>query len=392
MASAGPKWYQSSMYRDNPVKLPMRIALIVPGGVDRSGEHRVIPVLLALISRLSRHSDVQVLALNQEKGPGEWDLAGARVHNIGSGRTLFRAFGKICSLHRSAPFDLVHAIWSGHAGLVAVTAARMLGRPSIVHVAGGELVSIPEIAYGGRRAWHGRLRERFTLGAASVVTSASQPTIDVLSEIGLDAQRVPLGVDLQEWPAREPARRDPGRPARLIHVASLNRVKDQATLLRALASLQQSGLNFELDLVGEDTLNGEIQRTASQLGLAQKIRFRGFLTQRQLRPVVEAADLMIVSSRHETGPVALLEAAVAGVPTVGTAVGHISEWAPCAAASVPVGDWSRLAGAIARVLGDEELRLRIARQAQVLAVRESADYTLECFQQIYGRLRGVRAR
>jgi hypothetical protein len=36
----------------------MRIALVVPGGVDRSGENRVIPVLLALISRLSVHHDV----------------------------------------------------------------------------------------------------------------------------------------------------------------------------------------------------------------------------------------------------------------------------------------------------------------------------------------------
>jgi hypothetical protein len=32
----------------------MRIALVVPGGVDQSGEYRVIPVLLALIGRLAR--------------------------------------------------------------------------------------------------------------------------------------------------------------------------------------------------------------------------------------------------------------------------------------------------------------------------------------------------
>jgi glycosyltransferase involved in cell wall biosynthesis len=50
------------------------------------------------------------------------------------------------------------------------------------------------------------------------------------------------------------------------------------------------------------------------------------MTQRQLRPIVEAADLMILSSCHEAGPLVMLEAAVAGVPTVGTAVGHIREW------------------------------------------------------------------
>src|SRR2546429_2362007 len=54
------------------------------------------------------------------------------------------------------------------------------------------------------------------------------------------------------------------------------------------------------------------------------------------------------SSRHETGPLAMLEAAVAGVPTIGTAVGHIAEWAPHAAVSAPVGDSAGLAGAIGR--------------------------------------------
>lgn len=369
----------------------MRIALVVPGGVDRSGEYRVIPALLALISRLSSDNDVQVVALTQEQHPGEWDLAGARIHNIGAGRTLFRAIRRICRLHRARPFDAIHAFWSGPVGLVAVTAARVLGIPSLVHVAGGELASIPDIGYGGRRAWHGRVREALTLRAASVVTAASSPTIDLLAQGGLAAQRVPLGVDLDRWPAREPVPREASRPARLIHVASLNRVKDQSTLLRALASLARSGVTFELDVVGEDTLRGEIQLLAQQWGLSDRIRFRGFMTQRQLRPLIDAADLMIVSSRHETGPVVMLEAAVAGVPTVGTAVGHIAEWAPDAAAAVPSGDPGRLAEAVGRMLGDEELRLSIARRAQSNAVRESADYTAECFRRIYASLRRAPA-
>ena len=36
------------------------------------------------------------------------------------------------------------------------------------------------------------------------------------------------------------------------------------------------------------------------------------------------ADLFWLTSRHEAGPVAVLEAAVAGVPTVGTAVGQVA--------------------------------------------------------------------
>jgi glycosyltransferase involved in cell wall biosynthesis len=203
---------------------------------------------------------------------------------------------------------------------------------------------------------------------------------------GLSALRVPLGVDLAKWPPRDPVRRDPTRPARLIHVASLNRVKDQPTLLRALALLAKSGLSFEMDIVGDDTLHGELQALAASLGLSARVRFRGFLPQSQLRPLIEAADLMLLSSRHETGPLAVLEAAVAGVPTVGTAVGHLREWSPQAAVSVAVGDWSHLAQATQRMLEDEELRLRMAREALTRAVREDAEHTAHQFQELYASL------
>src|SRR3974390_1181253 len=358
----------------------MRIALVVPGGVDRSLEYRVIPALLALIRRLAIDNDVQVFALHQETQAGEWQAAGAHIRNIGSKHTALRAGRAICAEHRNAPFDVVHAIWSGWCGSIAVTSGKLLKIPSLVHIAGGELASIAEIGYGGRLKWHGRLREAWNLRTASVLTAASTPMIEMLSALGVAAHSEPLGVVVTAWPPRDPVPRDPSRPARFIHVASLNRVKDQTTLLRALASIMRSGLNFEMNVVGEDTLNGEVQSMAAELGLSERVRFLGFLPKRQLRPVVQAADLMILSSRHEAGPLAMLEAAVAGVPTVGTAVGHIREWSPAAAARAPVGDWAGLGKIISQLLQDEDLRLGIAREALRRAVREDANYTAECFQ------------
>ena len=141
-----------------------------------------------------------------------------------------------------------------------------------------------------------------------------------------------------------------------------------------------------MDIVGEDILHGEIQEMTKHLQLSERVRFQGYLPQRQLRPLVEAADILVLSSRHETGPLVTLEAAVAGVPTVGTAVGHIAEWAPHAAMSVPVGDWARLGVAIRQLLEDEDLRICIAREAHKLATREDADYTAEHFRALYTSL------
>ncbi|HVW68061.1 MAG TPA: glycosyltransferase family 4 protein [Steroidobacteraceae bacterium] len=361
----------------------MRIALVVPGGVDRSGEYRVVPALLGLVERLAAQHDLTVFALTQEPQPGEWRLAGAKVINIGTHRTRWRAIREILRQSRPVPFDLIHSIWSWLPGLVAVSAARLLGIPSVVHVAGGELAALRDIAYGGRLTWRGRLREMTVLRGATVVTAASTLILESLSQLGVGARRMPLGVDLKIWPPRPPERRPPGAPARLIHIANLNRVKDQPTLLWALRSLRAMKCEFLLDVVGEDTLQGEIQSLAQRLGLAPCVTFHGFMTQRALRPVLERADLLVLSSRHEAGPVVMLEAAVVGVPTVGTAVGHVAEWSPNAALAVPVGDSASLARAIASALSDEELRMRLARRAFDRARREDADHTAREFDAIY---------
>ena len=60
----------------------MKVALLVPGGVDRGGTHRVIPVLLWLVERLAAMGhEIHVFAHAQEPEPGEWPLLGALVHN-----------------------------------------------------------------------------------------------------------------------------------------------------------------------------------------------------------------------------------------------------------------------------------------------------------------------
>jgi glycosyltransferase involved in cell wall biosynthesis len=364
----------------------MNIGLVVPGGVDPSGEYRVIPALLALIRRLARHHDVRVFALYQQAHPGQWQLLGASVWNIGARHTRIHGVRTICAQHRMRPLDVLHAIWSGGPGLVAVTAARILGLPSLVHVAGGELAALPAIGYGGRLTWKGRLREAAVLRSATQVSAASGPILAQLAALGIGARRVPLGVDLDTWPARAPVRRSAQQPARLIHVASLNRVKDQPTLLRALVVLRELGIDFQMHVVGEDTLGGEIQTLAQRLGLGCWVSFHGFLPQRSLRPLVEASDVMMMSSRHEAGPLALLEAAVAGVPTVGTAVGQIADWAPQATLAAPVGEPGILAEHVAALLRDEELRLRIAHEAWMRATREDADFTAGCFESIYESL------
>jgi glycosyltransferase involved in cell wall biosynthesis len=169
--------------------------------------------------------------------------------------------------------------------------------------------------------------------------------------------------------------------------------KDHDMLLDAASNLAAAGVDFELDQIGEDiSRTGAVARRAVDLGLADRIRFHGFLPHRQMRPFFDRADLLIVTSRHEEGPLVVLEAAVAGVPTVGTSVGHLAEWAPLAARVVPPRDSTALARTIIEVLFNDTARLGLAARAQAIALDEDADETARRFREVYAELAGAAGR
>lgn len=365
----------------------MKIAIVVPGGVDRSGTHRVIPCLLWLIERLAAGGDeVHVFALYQEPKPGRWRLRGAEIHNAGARPPRLRALAQMLREHRKKRFDIVHAFWAAGPGVAASLFSRLTGVPVMLMLPGGDLSAIPDIGYGARLTWRGRAAAAFAIAGATQITVPSHWMHDKAAAAGIDAIRLPYGVALDRWPAASPRRRRAGSPLRLIHVASLNRVKDQTMLLKAMAALRDRGLDFRLDIIGSDTLGGAVQLEATALGLGDHVAFHDFLPHDQLRPRIEAADILVMSSRHETVPIVLLEAAVAGVPTVGTAVGQIADWAPDAAIAVPIGDNVALAEAILRLGSNEEERLRLAATAQRLAVAEDADAVVRATRSLYIRL------
>jgi glycosyltransferase involved in cell wall biosynthesis len=80
------------------------------------------------------------------------------------------------------------------------------------------------------------------------------------------------------------------------------------------------------------------------------------------------------------------EAAAAGVPAVGTAVGIVAELAPEAALAVPVGDAEALAGGIVALLQDPARREALGRAAQAWAHTHDAGWTAAQFESLYAGL------
>jgi glycosyltransferase involved in cell wall biosynthesis len=339
---------------------------------------------LWLLERLSRHHEIRVYALWQAALPRRYRLSGTEVFAAGPRWGRVRSITALMGDHVRRPFDVLHAFWMPPAA-VASLVGRIVHRPVVAHLAGGELVAMPEIAYGGLLRRSGRWQARVALNGAAVLTASTDTMLEEVAAFGYAAERLVLGVDLTQWPPRAPRARN-GGPGNLVHVGSLNGVKDQATLVHAMAVLRDLGTPFHLHMVGEDTLEGVTQRAVLEAGLGELITFHGFMCNADVRRLVERSDLLVMSSRHEAAEMVTLEAGAVGVPAVGTATGRIGEWAPEAAVAVPIGDAEALGRAVGRLLADEPARLAIAQAAHQLALRDNADATARDVDALYRRV------
>jgi glycosyltransferase involved in cell wall biosynthesis len=368
----------------------MRIALIVTGGVDQSARERVVPALLWLVERLARRHDVHVFALHYHRSPRSYPLLGATVHDLGrvDGPPGFRRMRVTARLRRAVagrgPFDVFHAYW-GMPAVVAARVGRALRTPVVATLDSGELVAIDDIRYGlqrrriDRRAIAGVLRDATRVTVCTAFTAAL-PALG-----GRRVEVVPIGVEPRLFPLTP---RPDGPPWRLLRVASLNHVKDYPMLLRAMTAIVATRPDTHLDIVGEDTLSGAVQAQSRALGLDRHVTFHGFQPTAALAGFYARAHVHVMSSRHEAASVAMLEAACAGVPTVGTRVGYAADWATEGrAVAVPVGDASALAAATSAFLQNPSHREHVASAARAWALAHDADWTAAQFERIYGETR-----
>jgi glycosyltransferase involved in cell wall biosynthesis len=367
----------------------MRIGIVVPGGVDRGGRERVIPAFLNFIDRLARRHSVCVFALRQSPVYERYQLRGATVVNIGRtpgvprGLRLFdRCFRLLINIAREAPrFEVLHACFASEPAMLAAAAGRVFGIPVIASALGGEFVSLPEIQYGDQLRRVSRAVVKFSLRHSQFVTAPSRYAIAQCPRS--DAYYLPMGVDC--GPFRRLDAPPPAPPWRLLHVATLNRVKDQKTLLRAVRLAVDRGFDVHLEIVGEDTLGGSVQRLAAELRIQDRVTFHGFVAHEDLPAIYRRAHLYVHSSLHEGMPWTALEAAAGGVPLVGTAVGLFKDLAPQGAIAVEPGNPDALARGIVSALADEPLRHRMAASALQFAREHDADWTASEYERLYRR-------
>jgi len=264
-------------------------------------------------------------------------------------------------------------------------------QPDVVHFNGGESMALwhaaalmcAPLVIHARNGIMGPL-ERQAKDADAVI-AVSHYVARQLVSCGVASERVSVvynGLDLDSfrpsWKSLEDARAVLSLPSRVpvvLMVARFDEDKNHADVLTALAQIKdKSGHNdLTLLLVGEAFDGGStmaaVMAMAATLGLEENIAYRPYLE--DIRWAYAASDVLVLASRNEGMATCVVEAMAMGVPVAVTdgSGSHELIQHEVSGLVVPSSDTAGLALALQRMLCDNSLRLRCAREARLAAER-----------------------
>jgi 1,2-diacylglycerol 3-alpha-glucosyltransferase len=165
----------------------------------------------------------------------------------------------------------------------------------------------------------------------------------------------------------------PGQPV-LVHVGRIAHEKNIDFLFRMFAIVVRAKPGAVFVVAGEGPALASCKAYVRSLGLAQQVRFVGYLSrERELLDCYRAGDLFVFSSKTETQGLVLLEAMALGVPVVSTAhMGTADILNPQRGAHIATDDENEFATIVVRLLEDAPRRAEMSIEARAYAATWSA--------------------
>ncbi len=229
-----------------------------------------------------------------------------------------------------------------------------------------------------------RARARYTLRRADLVHVDAAVLADAAVRLGAPPGRVwtrAWGVDTaaldpgRPWAAR---RGDPGSPLRILWTRVLEPLYDPESLLRALGLLARRGVAFEATLAGEGPLRPALEALARREGIAERVRFAGWVDEEALAALLRGHHAYVSLSRSDSTSQSLLEAMAAGLLPVVSDIPGNREWVTHRRSGylVPTGDPEAAAAALEEAARDAEAGALADEARAVAAARADFGATL----------------
>lgn len=268
---------------------------------------------------------------------------------------------RIWNAHLTGELALVHVNLGDKAsaarkGIITVL-ARLSGARVIVHLHAVEL----------DKAWRegGRFK-RWAIGVPFRMATSNIVLGDIwrrwlIDDLGVDPGHVDVLVNGVPAPPFTP--RDHFAPREAVEILFLGNLLERKgvnDLIAALTELPADLPKWRVSFAGGGDIAGCTEK-ASAGGLADRVRFLGWVDQARSADLLANADVMVLPSYFEGLPLVILEALGAGTPVVTTSVGAIPQFITHnqTALIIEPGDRAALCESLRRLVGDSALRQRL---------------------------------
>lgn len=215
--------------------------------------------------------------------------------------------------------DVIHAHFAVPTGVIAMPVGKLLGIPYVLTAHLGDVPGgVPEqtehlfrlINPVAKHIWSGAAR---TTAVSSHVATLAARAYQVTPEIILNGvKRNTLPVDFSEKAA-----------PKIVMLGRLSVQKNPLLALEALAQIKELPWSFEV--IGEGPLGAEAREKAAELGIADRIIWRGWLSAGEVSQSLLQADILLMTSLHEGLPMAAVEALQHGVAIVGSCIPGLAD-------------------------------------------------------------------
>jgi glycosyltransferase involved in cell wall biosynthesis len=260
-------------------------------------------------------------------------------------------------LARLGRYDIVHVFSASYYSYLlsvapAILIGRLYGKKVILNYRSGE-------AEDHLANW--RWTAIPIIRLADVIVVPSDYLVDVFAKFGLRAQAIFDIIELDVFRFRE------RRPMRPIFLTSrlLEPLYNVGCVLRAFALIQRRYPEARLTIAADGWMRPELEQLARDLNL-RNAGFIGRVPFEQMPDLYDSADMYLTATDLDNMPGSITESFAAGLPVVTTDAGGIPYILTHEETGlmVPRNDQEAMAAAAFRLLEDQELALKIARQAR----------------------------
>lgn len=245
------------------------------------------------------------------------------------------------------------------------------------------------------------LSTRWNARVATHVLADSEATkADLVARYGTRAERITVaypGYDEGLSPVRDPAaiaairRRYSIEGEYFLHLGTLQPRKNLSRLIAAFSRLlsKTDGPHPELVLAGRPGwMYGELFEQARRLGIADRVRFIGYVPEGDKPPLLSGAVALVFPSLYEGFGLPVLEAQACGCPVICSRASSLPEVAGEGAVLVDPQDTAGWTKAMARLWAEPSLRAELAERGFANLRRFSWQRCAETVLDVIGRLTG----